>query len=180
MSKNINSKSKDIAIIALSAAIITICSVIKIPFAVPVTLQSLAVLTLAGLFGAKRSALSVVIYIILGAIGVPVFSGMAGGIGILFGTSGGYLIGFIFTALIVGMAADKKVSAIETALSMIAGTVVCYIFGTIWYIVVCFNSQNEITFTSVVSVCVLPFIIPDGIKIATAVFLCKKLKNHIK
>lgn len=96
-------KTIDIAYIGIFAALIAVCSWISIPFAVPVTLQTMAVCITAGLLGTKKSVLTVLVYILLGLIGVPVFAGFSSGAGVLFGMTGGYIIGFIFTALIVGI-----------------------------------------------------------------------------
>ncbi len=167
----------DITIIALSAAIITVCSWISIPMTVPFTLQTFAVFTVAGLFGVKRGTLSVLVYMLLGAIGIPVFSGMQGGIEKLLGLTGGYIVGFIFVALIVGYASDKfngKVPAL--VISMLLGLVVCYAFGTAWFMVIYTRNTGAIGLGAVLSMCVIPFIIPDCIKIACAVILSNRVR----
>ena len=110
--KTEKSKSKfkviDLVYIGLSAALIAVCSWISIPLpTVPITLQTMGVVLIASLFGAKRGVIATVVYILLGAIGVPVFSGFSSGLGVIGGATGGYIIGFIFTALIVGITADK-------------------------------------------------------------------------
>ena len=93
--KRIN--TRDIVFTGVSAAIIALCAWITVPVgAIPVTLQTLAVCLIAGLFGAKRGTAAVLVYILIGAVGVPVFSGFKGGIGVLAGATGGYIIGFIF------------------------------------------------------------------------------------
>lgn len=94
--------ARDITFIALSVALMAICSWISVPMTVPVTLQTFAVFTAAGLLGMKRGTAAVLIYILLGAIGLPVFAGFTGGFGILAGSTGGYIIGFAFSALVVG------------------------------------------------------------------------------
>ena len=87
---------KNIAYMALFSALTAICSWISIPTLVPFTLQTFAIFLMVGLLGTKRSLLSILIYLLLGAIGLPVFAGFSGGLGMLFGTTGGYLIGFFF------------------------------------------------------------------------------------
>ena len=94
-------RTTDIAYIGLFVAAMAICSWISIPLVVPVTLQTFAVFLAVGLLGGKRGTIAVCAYIFLGAIGVPVFAGFGGGPGALLGQSGGYIIGFIFTALIM-------------------------------------------------------------------------------
>lgn len=171
----------DIVCIGLSAAIIAVCSQIAIPFAVPFTLQTFAVCTTAGLFGAKRGTISVLIYILLGAAGVPVFSGFRGGISALLGVTGGYIIGFIFTALIIGTVSDKfNRKPLPLVISMIFGLAVCYIFGTIWFMSMYAKNTGTIGISAVLSMCVIPFIIPDIIKIACAAFLCGRVGKHLK
>ena len=100
----------DLAYMAVCAALIAICSWISIPAAVPFTMQTFAVFCVLGLLGGKRGTISILVYILLGAVGLPVFAGFSGGIGILFGTTGGYIIGFIFVGLIY-WAAEKLFGA---------------------------------------------------------------------
>ncbi|MDE5670124.1 MAG: biotin transporter BioY [Eubacterium sp.] len=175
-------KTIDIAYIGIFAALIAVCSWISIPLAVPVTLQTMAVCIAAGLLGTKKSVLTVIVYILLGLIGVPVFSGFSSGAGVLFGITGGYIIGFIFTALIVGImlkGLGKKVWVY--ALSMFIGIAVCYAFGTAWFVLYNnSNSADSVTIGAALSMCVVPFIIPDIVKIAIATLLCKRLDKHVK
>lgn len=172
----------DIAFIGIFAAIIAVCSWISIPLTVPVTLQTMAVCIAAGLLGTKKGTLTVFIYILLGLIGVPVFSGFTSGVGVLFGATGGYIIGFIFTALIVGIMVKFLGRKIWVyAVSMIIGIAVCYIFGTVWFIVVYNNSNSEaVSVSAALGMCVVPFIIPDLIKIAIATALCVRLNKYVK
>ena len=105
-----NSKSKSnvlsLVYMAMFVAIITVCAQIQIPMTVPFTLQTLGIFMAAAMLGWKRGLISVAVYVLLGAIGVPVFAGFSGGIGVLGGPTGGYIIGFLFTALIVGLMTD--------------------------------------------------------------------------
>ena len=178
--KNKKLKTIDSVYIGLSAAIIVICSWIAIPFAVPITLQTLAICLVSGLFGAKRGSLAVLIYILLGAIGIPVFTGFKGGIGVLFASTGGYIIGFVFTALIAGAVSDKTNKTWAVLLSMIIGVVVCYAFGTIWFAFIYAKENTPQSLGTILSICVFPFLIPDAIKITIAAFLTTKLKRFIK
>ena len=95
-----NSRLTQIVFIGLFAALIAVCSQIQIPGPVPFTLQTFAVFLAAGLLGGKRGSIAVLIYILLGAIGLPVFAGFKGGIGALLGTTGGYILGFILSMLV--------------------------------------------------------------------------------
>ena len=94
-------KTRDIVFIGIFAALIAICSWISIPTTVPFTLQTMGVFTAVGLLGGKRGSLAVLVYILLGLVGLPVFAGFSGGVGVLFGTTGGYIIGFLASALLM-------------------------------------------------------------------------------
>ncbi len=127
------------------------------------------------MLGWKRGTLSVFVYILLGAVGVPVFAGMSGGVGILAGPTGGYIIGFLATALIVGFAADKwERKALPLTIAMILGILVCYAFGTVWFTVVMKWGVVETLMT-----CVVPFLIPDAVKIVLAMVLSNRLSKVV-
>ncbi len=177
-----NSKIKDIVFIGISAALIAVCSWISIPLpTVPITLQTMGVCLIAGLFGLKRGTLATAVYITLGALGVPVFSGFTGGVGIILGQTGGYIIGFIFTALIVGLASDKfKGRLLPLILSMVIGILVCYAFGTAWFAVVYAKSNEPASLLTILGWCVFPFLLPDAVKIAVAAVLANRLKKFVK
>lgn len=174
-------KTIDVVYIGIFAALIAICSWISIPLTVPITLQTMGVCIVAGLLGTKRGTISVLVYILLGIIGVPVFANFSSGLGYLLGTTGGYVLGFVFTSLIVGIMIDKLGKKIWVyALSMVIGIVVCYIFGTAWFIIVYNNGNADaVSLATVLGWCVVPFIIPDIIKIAIATFLCVKLDKYV-
>lgn len=174
-------KILNLAYIAMGAALIAICAWITIPIGpVPFTMQTFAVITIAGLLGWKRGVASVFVYIALGALGAPVFSGFGGGISVLAGVTGGYIVGFIFTALIVGLVSDRFKGILPLALSMLGGILCCYAFGTIWFMVVYTRSTGAIGLISVLSKCVFPYILPDLIKIALGMLLTKRLRKYIK
>lgn len=174
-------KTKDLTIIAMCTALIAICSWISIPTAVPFTLQTFAVFLTILLIGGKRGTISVFIYIILGAIGVPVFANFTGGIGILLGNTGGYIIGFLVSALIMWaimhLFGEKPLIQI---ISMVVGLFVCYTFGTAWFMILYLKSTGAVSLITVLSWCVIPYIIPDIIKILLAFVLASRLKKHNK
>ena len=178
--KKTNSKITDMVYIGLSAAIIAVCSWISIPLTVPITLQTMGVVLISGLFGAKRGTLSTLLYILIGAIGVPVFSGFKSGFGVLLGSTGGYIIGFIFTALIVGIVSDKTNKLWALILSMVVGIIVCYAFGTAWFAVVYAKTNEPASLATILGWCVIPFLIPDAVKIALAAVLTNRLKKFVK
>lgn len=173
--------TKDIALISMFAAVMAVCSWISIPTTVPFTLQTFAVFLTCMVLGGKRGTLAVLIYIVLGMIGLPVFAGMTGGIGVLLGMTGGYIIGFIASALIVW--AMEKVSEDKLwiqALSMVLGLVACYGIGTIWFMVVYAKTSGAVGLMTVLGWCVFPFIIPDLIKIGLALILGSRLRKLVK
>lgn len=174
-------KTQDITYIGLFTVLITLCSWISIPTVVPFTLQTLGIFLAVGLLGGKRGTISVAIYILLGALGVPVFAGFSGGIGALVGTTGGYILGFLFSALIMwGMEKLFGKSYPVLGISMFAGLIGCYAVGTLWFIVVYTQNTGSIGLMSVLGLCVFPFIIPDLIKIGVALYLTYRLKKVVK
>ena len=175
-----NSKVKNMILVALFAALIAVCSWISIPAAVPFTLQTMAVFLAVGLLGGKLGSLCVLIYILLGAVGLPVFSGFQGGMGALLGTTGGYILGFLFSALLMWLMEHflgRK--AWVLIVSMILGLAVCYAFGTVWFRTVYLAKTGPVGWMTVLSWCVFPFLIPDGIKIALAFFLTVRLQKAV-
>ncbi|MCR5207466.1 MAG: biotin transporter BioY [Eubacterium sp.] len=173
-----NGKTKDIAFTGIAAAIIAVCSFITIPVgAVPVTLQTFAVCLVSGILGLKRGTLSVLIYILIGALGVPVFSGFKGGIGVLLGATGGYIIGFVFTAMITGFVSDRTKKLPALMLSMALGAAICYAFGTAWFILV--YTKEQMPLGKTLALCVTPFLIPDAVKITVASLLTFRLRDRL-
>ena len=173
-------KTKDLALCALFAALIAVCAWISIPATVPFTLQTFAIFAALGLLGGKRGTVAVAVYLLLGAIGVPVFAGFQGGSGALLSTTGGYLLGFLLTALIEwGMEARFGSKTGVFLLSAVLGMLVCYAFGTAWYLVVYARTKGAISLATALGWCVVPFLIPDAVKIALAVLLRGRLKRYI-
>lgn len=173
-------KTYDMAYIAVFTVLIAICSWISIPTAIPVTLQTFAVFLSVAVLGGKRGTTAVLVYILLGAAGVPVFAGFTGGLGVILNTTGGYIIGFILTALIMWMmesAFGKKLWV--QALSMVLGMAACYAAGTVWFMFVYMRETGPVGLTTVLGWCVIPFIIPDAIKIALALTLSNTLRRPL-
>ncbi|NCB51860.1 MAG: biotin transporter BioY [Clostridia bacterium] len=173
-------KIRDMAYIGLFAVLITVCSWLSIPTTVPFTLQTFAVFCTAGLLGGKRGTLAVLVYILLGAVGLPVFSGFRGGIGALLGTTGGYIIGFLFcTAVYWAITKIFGMKTLTISLAMLAGLLTLYAFGTAWFMFVYARTTGEIGLYTALAWCVLPFIIPDLLKMALAIAVIKRLSKHI-
>ena len=175
-----NSKTFDMAYIALFAVLIAVCSWISIPTAIPFTLQTFAVFLAAALLGGRRGTLAVVVYVLLGAVGVPVFAGFTGGVGIILNNTGGYIIGFIFSALVMWLAERLFGRGMWVqAASMAAGLIVCYAFGTAWFMLVYMREAGAVGLSTVLGWCVLPFVIPDLVKIALALAVSRALKKPL-
>ncbi len=178
---NKQNKLKTYVLISLFSAIIAVLSFISIPAPVPFTLQTLGVFCALAVLGGKSGFISIILYIFLGIIGLPVFSHFSGGIGHLLGATGGYIIGFIPLALIYLLFTEKIGKSIKVkAIGLIAGLFVCYLTGTLWYTYKYVGVINLESFLSSLSVCVLPFLVPDLIKIFCALLINKKLHKLIK
>ena len=172
---------RDMALSALFAALIAVCSWISVPSAVPFTLQTFGVFMAAGLLGGKRGTVSVLIYILLGAAGIPVFSGFKGGAGVLAGSTGGYIVGFLFTALIMWLFEAKARNRKYTLpISMAVGLLACYAFGTAWFMLVYARTSGSVGLVTALTWCVFPFILPDAAKITLACFLIRRIKSVVR
>ena len=130
--------------------------------------------------GGKRGTVAVLVYILLGAIGVPVFAGFSGGFGVLLNTTGGYIIGFLFSALVMwGIEKVFGRKPVMQILSMLVGLIVCYAIGTAWFMVVYSRANGAVGLGTVLGWCVIPFIIPDLVKIALAFVLSARLRQYV-
>lgn len=166
--------------IALCAAVMAVCSWISIPAAVPFTMQTFGVFLVVGLLGGRNGTLAVVVYLLLGAVGLPVFSGFSGGMGHLFGATGGYIIGFVFSALVMWAMERGFGRSIKTlVVSMAAGLIVCYAFGTAWFMTVYAKDSGSIGLMTALGWCVFPYIIPDALKILLAAVMTRRLRPLI-
>lgn len=174
------SKTYDMAYIAIFAVLMAVCSWISIPTTVPFTLQTFGVFMAVGILGGKKGTLAVLVYILLGAIGVPVFAGMSGGLGVLLNNTGGYIVGFLLSALIMwGMEKLWGKKPAVQVISMIVGLAACYAMGTIWFMAVYTRNTGTVGFGTVLGWCVIPFIIPDLVKIALAFVLSRRLRKYV-
>lgn len=167
---------RDLCYMAFGVALISVCSWISVPAAVPFTLQTFAVCLITALLGLRLGMWTVSGYILLGAVGVPVFSGFRGGPGALLGTTGGYIVGFLFTALIVGLAVRRFGRKLPVLLGgMALGILVCYAFGTAWFMLVYARSTGPVSLAAALGWCVLPYLLPDAGKIILASWLVQRL-----
>ena len=174
----VRGKTYDMVYIGIFTVLIAVCSWISIPAAVPFTLQTFGVFMAVEVLGGKRGTMAVLVYILMGAVGIPVFAGFQGGIGVIFNTTGGYIVGFLCSALIMWAAESlfgKK--PLVRLLSMAAGLIACYVLGTIWFMVVYGRTTGAVGLMTVLSWCVIPFIIPDLVKIGLAYFISRKIRG---
>ena len=170
-------KTKDLALIALMAVMICLCSWIHIALfsLVPFTMQTFAIFCALLLLGGKRGSLAVLLYVFMGAAGLPVFAGFNAGFGALLGPTGGYILGFLLCALLYWLL-EKRVNHV---LLLALGTAVCYAFGTLWFVRVYSAGGNPISIGTALMSCVLPFIIPDAAKLALASLICRRIEKFI-
>lgn len=169
---------KQLALIGLMAAVICILGplALYIPVSpVPISLGFLGIYFVTSVLGMKQGTISVLIYILLGLIGMPVFTGFTGGPAKLFGPTGGYIIGYIFMALICGFFVDKFEKNLPLYfLGMILGTVVCYLFGTVWL-----GCLLHMTFAEALAAGVLPYIPGDLVKLIIAMIVGCQLRKRL-
>lgn len=151
--------------------------VIPLPISpVPISFTNLAVYLAVYVLGTKAGTISYLVYLLLGFAGLPVFSGFTGGIVKLAGPTGGYLVGFIFMALIAGWAIDRFPGkyALQAA-GMVLGTAVCYVFGTVWL-----AGQLGIGFAAGLGVGVIPYLPGDAVKILFAVMVGARVRRDVR
>ena len=166
--------TKDLAFIALMAALMAVCAWIIIPFSlVPFTLQTFAVFTALALLGGRRGTLSIALYLCLGIVGLPVFSGFRGGVAALLGPTGGYLAGFLATGIVYWAFTARLGDGIWTkVIALILGLAVCYALGTLWFIQV---YTEPITLKATLMMCVLPYLPADAVKLALAMAVSRRV-----
>ncbi len=181
-----NSKFKvlDLAYIAVCAALMAVCAWINIPLpAVSFTLQILAVFFALTFLGGRKGTIAIVVYILLGAVGAPVFSGMKGGLAVLVGQTGGYIVGFVVMGLVYMLFEYIFMDKFKAYLKITAhviGLLLCYVFGTVWFMVVYTNAKGPVSIITVLGWCVFPFIIPDLVKLALGFFLGQTVKKALE
>lgn len=177
--------ARELCRIALFAAIIAVCAWISVPIGeIPVTMQTMGICFAGAFLGCKRGTAAVAVYILLGLCGVPVFAGFTGGAAKLLLPTGGYIVGFLFTGFIVGLAADLckvKNDWARTgilAAAMVLGVAVCYAFGTAWFVALYHRAGKAMTVAGALSMCVIPYLLPDLVKIVVASLLVSRLKKY--
>ena len=172
--------SRDMTHTALMVVLLTVCAWVTIPAPVPFTLQTFGVFCALTLLGARKGATAIGVYLAMGFVGLPVFSGFSGGIGVLLGPTGGYLTGYLVCAIIVGWLTGKKKLRQQfawTCFSMALGTLACYAVGTVWFLVVMQGTYNLV---QAILVCVVPYLMADGIKILVAAAVAVPIRKIVR
>ena len=171
-------KARNMALCALFAALTAVCAWLSVPvWDVAYTLQSFAVALALLLLGGKRGTLAVGLYLLLGAVGLPVFSGFQGGFGVLLGATGGYLSGFFLWALVYWLITAIRPNCRWVSLAgLVLGLTVCYAFGSAWYSRLYMGGS---ALGVVILKCVVPYLVPDGIKLGLAWVLHRRLKRFV-
>ncbi len=171
-------QTKIMVLCALFAALTAVLSQLSIPLPftpVPINLATLAFFIAGGLLGPVFGAVSLTVYAILGAVGLPVFAQFTGGIGIILGPTGGYILGYIAGAFLTGLIAKRLSQSFwGNILAMTAGMAVCYAMGTAWFMI-----STGTGLLAALGMCVIPFLIGDALKILCAAFLVQRLARHV-
>ena len=178
-------KTKNLVLCGVFAAIMAVLSPISIPVGpVPITFGVLAVFLCAGMLPPKLSVITQLVYLALGAIGLPIFSGFSGGIAKFAGPTGGYLVVYPIMALVISLLLDcydkvirrgEGLHLVWTVGSLLIGTVICYVGGSLWY-----SYSAHVPFQQALAVTAYPFLPMEGIKIILAVFLIMAVRKRIR
>lgn len=170
---------KRMSLIGVMTAVTCILGPLSIPLPfspVPISFTNLAIYLAVYALGMKGGTISYLLYLLLGCVGIPVFSGFTGGVGKLAGPTGGYLVGFIFMALLSGAVLERfPGKKLLHAAGMAAGTAICYVFGTVWL-----AGQMHISFLAGFGVGVIPYLPGDALKILAAVIVGSRLRREIQ
>ena len=169
--------ARDMAYISLSAGLLSISAWIHIPMAdISFTLQTFAVVFLLDLLGGKRGTLGYLVYLGLGLVGLPVFSGFRGGISALTGVTGGYIWGMLLLCLIWWISPQGKTARFPSA---VAGLSACYFAGTAWFWLI-YTDGSAASLGTVILKCVVPYLVPDALKVLLALRLSDRLRGIVK
>ena len=168
-------KIRNMTLCGIFSALLCLCAWLSFPFGdTAITLQTFGVFLCLGTLGGKRGTVSIFVYLLLGAVGLPVFSGMTGGFGVLLGQTGGYLWGFLLLPLICRGAAAAGQGRLARIVGMVLGMLACYGLGTAWFVFV----SGGTGWITALTMCVLPFLLPDAIKLALAVSFADGLRKR--
>ena len=179
--------ARDLGYIAVSTAFLCVSAWLMIPFGgIPFTMQIFVLCTFSALLGVKRAMLATFAYLLLGGIGIPVFAGFTGGVSVLLSPTGGYLVGFLPCAIVVGLAGGKWLgkegwnARLWLGAFMGLGVLCCYAIGTLWFVLLTAQESVTVGLWSALVTCVFPYLPLDIAKIFFAVILSVKLRKMIK
>ena len=177
-------RTLDLAYIALFTVLMAVCAWISVPMPkplVPFTLQTFAVFAALTVLGGRRGTCAVTAYLLLGAVGLPVFSNFQGGPGALLGTTGGYILGFLAAALVYWMLTARLGESLPVCITAcLLGLAVCYAFGTAWFLAAYARTTGAVGLMTALGWCVFPFILPDLVKIGLAILLSRRVRKFLK
>ena len=174
------SRALSLAYTALGTVLICLGGWISVPSPIPFTLQTLAIFLVLCLLGGTRGFTAVLLYVVMGALGLPVFSGFRGGAGVLLGATGGYITGFLAAALVFWAVTARRDSRVARMVAMAAGLLVCYAAGSLWYAFGYASSDIGAGVAASLMQCVLPFVIPDALKLVCALLLAEMIKRRVR
>ena len=166
--------TQDTTISAIAAVVVVLCSWLSIPTAVPFTMQSFGVILISILLGRRRALWALLGYCLLGMAGLPVFADFKSGIAVITGPTGGYILGLFSIPIIIGSFSEEKRKKYQVFVAFL-GIIAMYTAGTLWYSLV--YTKGDVGILPALSVCVLPFIIPDVVKCILAVACAKKIEK---
>ena len=175
-------KTRDITIIAPCVACICLSAWLAVPIGgVMITMQTAMICLIAGVFGAKRAGIAVVAYLIIGGIGLPVFAGFGGGISRLVSPMGGFLIGFLLLAVVVGWTSDKSKHKAKNGCRLVIGVLIgmalCYAMGMAWFACLALQEGGVVNVSILFLSCVLPYLPFDVVKLALAIYLIRRMRQ---
>lgn len=166
--------TKDLTRVALSVAFLSVCSIVRIPITIiPVTLQTFGLMIVCGILG-RKAVIAVVVYILLGIIGIPVFSGFGSGLGVILGPTGGFIIGFIPMSLFVGRFYNRKKNIYYNLGVMVVGSLILYVVGVAIF---CYNVNMSVS--EALPIVMYPFVVGDLLKIIVALVTLEKIPAKI-
>lgn len=161
-------KTRQLCYTALFAALTAICSQLAIPtpWQVPISMSMLAVFLSGSLLGFKWGTAAQIVYLLLGMVGAPVFNGMRGGLQVLAGPTGGYLVGYVVAAAVIGLMMPLVNARWNLAIVLAVGLAACYAFGTAWFMIL-----NHTSLVPALTLCVLPYLPGDLVKIVVTTWI---------
>ncbi|MFI3231261.1 MAG: biotin transporter BioY [bacterium] len=177
--------TKDISEIAIFTTLLVICTWINVPMLVPFTMQTFAVFLSLLILGGRKALLVVSTYILIGASGLPVFAGFRGGVFVLFGLTGGFIIGFIFQCLVYSCVTKFLGEKLYIkVVALLVGLLVCYVVGAYWFVnvynlTISNGLEGNLSFNQAFMLYVAPYIIPDLLKLFLAIRIYSKIKTLI-